>query len=117
MEKKFDKIKKLDSLLCLTDTALFYAQKNDIVGVSRCVVRRRAILEELKIFQNISHNLDHVKVCIKKLLKKDLELQKFLQAHREEIKRKKDNCSKIRKLKMRFSGKNPFTPKFIDRKI
>ena len=117
MKKKPGKTKNLDNLHCLTDKALFYAQRKDIVGVSRCVESRKAILEGLNIIQDTLHSPDHSKGCIEKLLKKDLELKELLLTHGKEIKRKKDNCSKTRNLKMRFSVKYPFKPKFIDRKI
>ena len=118
MKKKPCKTKDLDILLCLTDKAIFYAKRNDIVGVSRCLLNRKAVFEDSNVIQDASLQCpDYLKGYLEKLLKKDLVLKEILLTHREEIKRKKDNCSKSRKLRMRFSGKNPFMPKFIDRKI
>ena len=114
--KKNHDLEKVDELHSLTDTALSYAQRNDIEQVRKIIEQRKRILEEFKKCTYNPQNKAVLKKMISALLKKDCCLDEKLRDYKDTLEeQKKRSVEKIR-LRRRFVNRKSGVPRFIDRK-
>ena len=109
-------LKKVDELHELTDSALFYAERNDIQQVRKIDEKRKSILQELKSCINNAQNKTVFKKMIMRLLEKDYRLDEKLRVYKERLDVQKVRYGKRKRLRRRFVDRKCGVPRFIDRK-
>ena len=109
-------LQKVNELHSLTDTALFYAQRNDIEQVRKIIEKRKRILEEFKKCIYNSRNKAVLKKMIMSLLKKDCHIDEKLRLYKGSLEDQKMRYVKKIRLRRRFVKRKFGAPRFIDRK-
>ena len=117
MNEKERAAKNLHEMLILTTEAQSYAKKNNLAMVSKCIEKRRRLLEDMRTSGNASHSRQERKKYMRELLRGDAIIKKILHAHKAEIEDKRKILRGMRRLRARFEGGHATIPNFIDKEV
>jgi hypothetical protein len=102
----------------LTDRALCCARKDDLNGMSECLMARRKLLETSRGFTELLKTGGVVVSReLQKTLRKDLKIADFLKTYRKKLENEINRYQLLHVQHVRYAGTPAAGAHFVDRKI
>ena len=117
MNDTADTLRIIRKIEAVTEEALDCARKGNMSGVSGVLTCRRYLLEAMNGDMKASCQSRRVKTAYGRLLSKDAQLRHLLQRALADIRKKRETCTTVMKLRKRFLSRRDHMPRFIDKKI